>query len=84
LGKDSYESYFAHGKCAIWFKDACVGIALLQDELYLLSLREKVHSVCNMNEQIFLLNKEQKKRKRTHDSLKLWHCRLGHILRGRI
>ena len=25
------------------------------------------------------------KRKRVHDvSLKLWHCRLGHILRGRI
>jgi hypothetical protein len=51
LDKDSYECYFAHGKCAIWFKDACVGIALLHNELYLLSLREKVHSVCNMNEQ---------------------------------
>jgi hypothetical protein len=31
-----------------------------------------------------LSNKEQKKRKRTHDSSKLWHCRLGHISRGRI
>jgi hypothetical protein len=36
-----------------------------------------------MNEQISLSNKEQKKRKQTHDSLKLWHCRLGHISRGR-
>jgi hypothetical protein len=30
LDKDSYECYFAHGKCAIWFKDACVGIGSLQ------------------------------------------------------
>jgi hypothetical protein len=53
-------------------------------ECYLLSLCKNVHSVCNVNEQISLSNKEQKKRKRTHDSLKLWHCRLGHISRGRI
>ena len=79
LDKDSYECYFGHGKCAIWFKEACVGVALLHDELYLLSLREKVNSVCNASEQISLSNKEQKKRKRTHDSSKLWHCRLGHI-----
>jgi hypothetical protein len=57
LDKDIYEGYFAHGKCAIWFKDACVGIALLHNELYLLSLREKVHSVCNVNEQTSLSNK---------------------------
>ena len=50
LDKDSYECYFGHGKCAIWFKDACVGIALLHDKLYLLSLHEKVHSVSNVNE----------------------------------
>jgi hypothetical protein len=31
-----------------------------------------------------LSNKEQKKRKRTHDSSKLWHFQLGHISRGRI
>jgi hypothetical protein len=71
LDKDSYECFFAHGKCAIWFKDACVGIALLHDEIYLLYLHEKVHYVCNVNEQISLSNKEQKKRKRTHDSSKL-------------
>jgi hypothetical protein len=37
LDKDSYECYFVHGKCAIWFKDACVDVALLHNELYLLS-----------------------------------------------
>jgi hypothetical protein len=64
LDKDSYECYFAHGKCAIWFKDVCVRVALLHNELYLLFLREKVHSVCNMNEQTSLLNKEQKKKRK--------------------
>jgi hypothetical protein len=38
LDKDSYKCYFAHGKCAIWFKDACVGVALLHKELYLLGV----------------------------------------------
>jgi hypothetical protein len=70
LDKDSYECYFGHGKYAIWFRDACVGIALLHDELYLLSLHEKVHSMCNVNEQISLSNKEKRKEKElmTHRS----------------
>jgi hypothetical protein len=37
-----------------------------------------------VNEHVSASNKEQKKRKRTHDSSKLWHCHLGHISRGRI
>jgi hypothetical protein len=37
-----------------------------------------------VNEQTSLLNKEKNKRKRIHDSSKLWHCRLRHISRGRI
>ena len=84
LDKDHYECYFGHGKCAIWFNNACVGDALLHNELYLLSLLEKVYSVCNVNEHVSASNKEQNKRKRTHDSSKLWHCRLGHISKGEI
>src|SRR4051812_33667869 len=84
LDKDLYECYFGHGKCAIWLKDTCVGVATVHDKLYLLSLHEKVFSVCDVNEQVPLSNKEQKKRKRTLDSSKLWHYRLGHISRGRI
>ena len=75
LDKENYECYFGHGKCAIWYNNAYVGNALLHDELYLLSLHEKVHSVCNVNEHVSVSNKEQKKRKRTFDSSKLWHCR---------
>ena len=84
MDKENYECYFGHGKCAIWYNNAYVGNALLHDELYLLSLREKVHSVCNVNEHVSASNKEQKKRKRTFDSSKLWHFRLGHISKGRI
>ena len=76
-------NFFGHGKCAIWLNNAYVGDALLQDELYLLSLHEKVHYVCNVNDHV-TSNKEQKKIKITFDSSKLWHCRLGHISRGRI
>jgi hypothetical protein len=71
---------------AIWCNNACVGIAYLHDELYLLSLCEKVNFVCNVN----VANDSgsenvEKKRKRTHDtSSKLCHYRLGHISTGRI
>ena len=84
LDKDSYQCYFGHDKCVIWCNNTYVGVALLHDELYLLSLREKVLSVCKVNEQVSASEKEQKKRKRTDESSKLWHCRLGHISRGRI
>ena len=84
LNKDYYECYFGHGKCAIWCNNDLVGVALLHNELYLLSLCDKVFSVCKVNEHVSAFNKEQKKRKRTHDSSKLWHCRLGHISRGEL
>lgn len=50
----------------------------------MLSIRDKVNYANNVNVQSSSSNNEQKKRKRTHDSSKLWHCRLGHISRGRI
>jgi hypothetical protein len=55
----------------MWFNNAYVGVAFLHNELYLLSLREKVYSMCKVNGHVSALDKEQKKRKRTHDSLKL-------------
>ena len=61
-----------------------MGVAFLHNELYILSLHEKLFSVCNVNEHISASNKEQKKRKRAHDLSRLWHCRLGHISRGGI
>jgi hypothetical protein len=44
-----------------------------------------VNSVCDDNANVFSSTVANRKRKRTHDaSSKLWHCRLGHISRGRI
>jgi len=67
------------------FNHKCVGLAFRQDELYLLSLSENVNAVSTENENASSSINERNKRKRVHDvSLKLWHCHLGHILRGRI
>ncbi|EEE61551.1 hypothetical protein OsJ_15889 [Oryza sativa Japonica Group] len=78
LDFDGYDCRFGSGKCELWHNNACIGLAVLRDELYLLSLSENVNVVSS-------LTKENKKRKRTSDvSSKLWHCRLGHISRGRI
>jgi hypothetical protein len=79
LDNDGYDCHFGNGKCKIMFNNACIGLAFLQGELYLLSLRE------NVNENVSSSENVNRKRKRTHDaSSKLWHCRLGHISRGRI
>ena len=89
LDNDGYDYYFGNGKCKITFNNACVGLAILQNELYLLSLRDDVNVVyddgnvaCD-NEKVSSSVDVNIKRKRAHDaSSKLWHCRLGHISRG--
>ena len=40
LDNDGYDWHFGNGKCKITFNNACVGLAILQNELYLLSLRD--------------------------------------------
>ena len=47
LDNDGYDYYFGNGKCKITYNDACVGNAILQNELYLLSLRDDVNVVCD-------------------------------------
>jgi hypothetical protein len=85
LNNDGYDCYFANGKCKIMFNNTCIGLAFLQGELYLLSLRKNVNSVCDVNENVSLFENVNRKQKRTHDaSSKLWHYHLGHISRGRI
>jgi hypothetical protein len=91
LDKDGYDCHFGNGKCKITFNNACVGPAILQNELCLLSLRDEVNVVCDDgnvacdNENVSSSADVNRKRKRTHDaSSKLWHCHLGHISRGRI
>ena len=67
------------------FNNKCVGLAFRQDKLYLLSLSDNVNAVSTENENASSSMNARNKQKRVHDiSLKLWHCRLGHISRGRL
>jgi hypothetical protein len=78
------------------FDSKVVGRTFRQDKLYMLSMHENVNVVCN-NENTICDNENvvcnakvsssmnvSSKRKRCDDatSVKLWHYRLGHILRG--
>ena len=85
LDDDGYDCHFGNGKCQIVDNNKCVGIAFRQDKLYLLPLFKNVNDVSTENENASSSMNATNKRKRVHDvSLKLWHYRLGHILRGGI
>ena len=67
------------------FNNKCVDLAFRQDKLYLLSLFDNVNVVSTENENVSSSMNARNKHKRVHDiSLKLWHCHLGHISRGRL
>ena len=85
LDDNGYDCHFGNGKCRIVINNKCIGLAFRQDKLYLLSLFENVNAVSIENENASSSMSATNKRKRVHDvSSKLWHYRLGHILRGRI
>ena len=91
LDNNGYDCHFGNGKYKITFNNACVDLAILQNELYLLSLRDDMNVVCDDGNvpcddvNVSSSADVNRKRKRAHNtSSKLWHCRLGHISRGRI
>jgi hypothetical protein len=85
LDDDGIDCYFGNGKCKILVNNECVGLAFRRDKLYLLSLDKNANNVCNENRNNSPSANITKKRKRIDGtSSKLWHCRLGHISRGRI
>src|SRR5207244_6900991 len=79
LDDEGFDCQFGNKQCLIKFKDKCVGLALRQDKLYMLSLHENVNVVSN--EMVSSSTNVSNKRKRCDNetSAKLWHCRLGHI-----
>jgi hypothetical protein len=75
----------------ILFDKKVMGPAFRQDKLYILSMHENVNVVCNdeniiCKEKVSSSTNVSSKRKRCDDatSVKLWHCRLGHISRRMI
>jgi hypothetical protein len=75
LDIDGFSCNFGDMKCLIKYNDEDVGLAYLQDKLYLLSLNESMMNVCDDKDKNFSKNET---------SSKLWHSHLGHISRGRI
>jgi hypothetical protein len=75
LDIDGFSCNFGDMKCLIKYNYEDVGLAYLQDKLYLLSLNESVMNVCDDKDKHFSKNET---------SMKLWHSRLGHISRRRI
>jgi hypothetical protein len=60
-----------------------VGHAFRHDKLYLLSIKDSINVISSKNN--MNVSSSKNKRKKIDDvSSKLWHRRLGHILRGRI
>jgi hypothetical protein len=85
LDNDGFDCHFGDGKYEILCNNERVGLTFQKQDLYLLSLRENMNSVCDVNENVSSSVNVNRKRKRTQDaSSKLWHCRLSHISRGRI
>ena len=91
LADYGFDCHFGKEQCEIQNNNKCVGPAFRRDKLYMLSMHENVNLVCN--ESNIVCNSEssssmngKSKRKQCHSetSAKLWHCRLGHISRGRI
>jgi hypothetical protein len=74
LDTDDFSCNFGDMKCLIKYNDEDVGLAYLQDKLYLPSLYESVLNVCDKDTRF----------SKNETSSKLWHSRLGHISRGRI
>jgi hypothetical protein len=86
LDDDGYDCQFGNRQCLILFDNKVVGLAFRRDKFYMLSMHENVNVVCNDENVVCKDNvsSSTNKRKRCDDaiSVKLWHYRLGHILRG--
>ena len=68
---------FGNSVCNIKFHNISVDLGHLQGDLYLLSLDDN-YSVMNVCDAM------HKRKRDNKTSSKLWHCRLGHISRGRM
>lgn len=81
---ENVRCHFGDKKCLIQYNKKDVGLAVLQDMLYLLTHCNVVNQI-DASEPVRRTRKDNKrKRNDGESSSKLWHCRLGHISRGGI
>jgi hypothetical protein len=79
LDDDGFHCNFGDNKCILKFNLDDIGLAIRQDKLYMLPLNE---SSVTMN--VYDVSHKRKRSTINETSSKLWHCRLGHISRGRM
>jgi hypothetical protein len=81
LDDDRFNCLFGKKQCLITFNYKVVGRALRHGKLYLLSIKDSINVVSSENN--VNVSSSKNKHKRIDDVFsKLWHRRLGHILRG--
>jgi hypothetical protein len=68
LDNDGFVCHFRNGKCEIYCNNEHIGIAFQRQDLYLLSLRENVNSVCDAIDNVVSSVNVNRKRKRTHNA----------------
>ena len=84
LDDENIHYHFGDGKCVIQYNNENVGLAIRQDELYLLSHCESVNDMSTSSAMNVCDESAKRKRSDNESSSKLWHHRLSHISRGRI
>ena len=84
LDDENIHYHFGDGKCVIQYNNENVGLAIRQDELYLLSHCESVNDMSTSSGMNVCDVSTKRKRSDNESSSKLWHHHLGHISRGRI
>ena len=84
LDDKNIHCHFGDHKCIIQCNNIDVGLTIRRDMLYLLSQCNVVNAI-DASDSVRVTRKNNKrKRNDGKTSSKLWHCRLGHISRGRI
>jgi transposase InsO family protein len=77
LDDNMFECKFGNKQFVLNYCNKDVGLGVRRGKLYMLSMNDYVLHVSNVSN-------VEKKWKGTSTSSKLWHCRLGHISRGRM
>jgi hypothetical protein len=88
LADYGFECQFTAQHCSIKLNNMVVSLAIRQDKLYMLAIHDNstecVDYVCENANVVSSTNVSKKRKQIDSVSSKLWHCRLGHISRGRM
>jgi hypothetical protein len=87
LADDGYDCHIDKEQCLIKFNHKCLGLAFRQDSFISYLCMRKCECCMQWRKERIFLDYDVRNKRKWYDnetSLKLWHCRLSHISRGRI